>query len=88
MTGFTLTPLAGHAKPFQEQVRDLTGSYITITPEQYEALKAGQHDFFEIGDGTVVTLGTVDGNYALMPLSSEAADQIRHGVYCSPNTHH
>src|SRR5690554_1069011 len=73
----SLKPLAGTAKPFHEQVRELERPYQTITDAEHEKIATGDYDFYETPDGKVVMAGFADGGYALMPLNDKAAERIR-----------
>ncbi len=71
-----LKPLAGTAKPFQEQVRELVRPYQKITDAEHDKLASGDSDFYETPDGKVVMFGFADSSYALMPLNDKAAREI------------
>ena len=69
-----LKPLKGEVKGSSEQVRDLQRPYIRINEAQYNTLKNGPSDFYLTKGNKVVTFGSADGGYALMPLNDEAAE--------------
>lgn len=71
-----LKPLAGTAKPFHEQVRELVRPYQEITDAEHDKLASGDSDFYETPDGKVVMFGFADSGYALMPLNDKAAQEI------------
>lgn len=70
-----LIPLAGKCDCFDVEVRKLQRPYIVIQQDDYEKILSLQWDYFKYKD-KVVTFGTADGGYALMPLQEEYAQKI------------
>ena len=71
-----LKPYPAHLpKDFQTAVAMLTRPYIPITQEYYNYLLAqmGREkcDCFILENGHIVTIGTADGGYAIMPICPE-----------------
>lgn len=71
-----LKPLKGECKPYTEQVKELMAPYIKITDEQHTQLESIGCDFFMTKGGMVVTFGSANGGYALMPLQEAAAEDV------------
>lgn len=70
-----LMPLAGKSDCFDTEVRKLQRPYIVIQQDDYEKILSLQWDYFKYKD-KVVTFGTADGGYALMPLQEKYAQKI------------
>jgi hypothetical protein len=71
-----LKPLKGRVpSDFCEAVATLTRPYIAISKEVYEKVFNEGSDYFKYKE-KVVTFGTADGGYALMPLQSKYANKI------------
>lgn len=71
-----LIPLSGECHAFDIEVRKLTRPYLPITAADYEHLTTGGADYYLTPDGQVVTFGTADGGFALMPLQQRFAANI------------
>ena len=71
-----LTPLIGKLpSDFCEAVRTLTRPYIPINKDEFDKVFNVGNDYFKFKK-QVVTFGTADGGYALMPLQVEYAKDI------------
>lgn len=72
----TLTPIKGECSDFNSQVRDLQRPYLKISEEQYNLLYKESADFYKTSGGKIVTFGSADQGYALMPLNEDASKKI------------
>lgn len=83
IAGRMLRPLPGLKTPdsFQEGVRQLVRPYIPITEQDYKKLLAMPCDYYRLKDDRVVTFGSADGGFALMPLHPMAAQQVLRFAY-------
>lgn len=73
-----LTPLKGVCAGFFCEVRRVQRPYLPITEADYQQLMAATADYYRLPGkhGRVVTFGTADGGYALMPLQPDEAGRI------------
>ena len=72
-----LKPLKGYLpNDFHESVRMLTRPYIPISESMYNKIYAVGNDFFQYGE-QIVTFGTADRGFALMPLQMKYATIIK-----------
>ena len=71
-----LTPLKGQTDSFHAEVSKLQRPYIRIPEDRYKALVDADAGYYRTPAGGVVTFGTADNGFALMPLKEEAAQQV------------
>ena len=71
-----LKPLEGAIVDSSMAIRSLERPYMAITAASYDQLMKGAHDYYVTRNGRVVTFGTADGGFALMPLKEDAAAVI------------
>ncbi len=76
-----LTPLKGSVSEFHDEVPNLCRPYIAISNTDQEKLFKDKPDFYLTATGQIVTFGKAgtggNAEFALMPLNSVAANQIR-----------
>lgn len=82
---FILEPLKGDCQEFHQEVKNLERPYVSLHALQYQRLLKTDADFLKVvksdkkdtlEEGRVVTYGTADNGYALMPISAERAREI------------
>lgn len=74
----TLTPLQGECEPFHKEVQKLQRPYLPIKKADYETLaRDSRGEYYLTQDGQVVTFGNADQGFALMPLQTEYANNIK-----------
>lgn len=76
MAGHHLQPLNGRVQEFHTEVRKLSRPYVQISSEDWQRLMAGPADYYLMDRNQVVTFGSADGGYALMPLMPQHARLI------------
>lgn len=79
-----LRPVNGECLEFHAEVKNLNRPYIKINEHQHQRLLDSGYDFFQISNGSmsgrVVTYGSADSGYALMPVCQQRAEALLSGA--------
>lgn len=68
--------LSGSVEGFHIEVKKLKRPYRSTSPDIFQALCDGNFDYYLTNDDEVVTFGTADGGFALMPLGDKDAKKV------------
>lgn len=73
---YTLLPLKGEGDGFYVESKKITRPYFAINESDFKKLENDNSQYYLLKSGHVVTFGTADGGYALMPLQRAYALDI------------